>query len=177
MACLRPNSPCSHCTTELRSFYDPDLKPLLPSDTFEATEGLPPFVVSILVAGWLTIRWWRQTRERQQEHRLSRCIQSLLDIERRQMDLTTRQTPATTARHCQLLLDEVTKLRQEALRELTAHDLNDDRRDRVCQEYCHALSSDKINAKLTRQQFDAVCGNWLNSPPETEFTQPKLRYE
>jgi TRAP transporter TAXI family solute receptor len=32
-------------------FYDPDLKPLLPSDFVEATEGLRSFVVSILVAG------------------------------------------------------------------------------------------------------------------------------
>jgi hypothetical protein len=54
----------------------------------------------------------------------------------------------------QLLLDEVTKLRQEALRKLTAHDLNDDPAATAFIGMCHALS-DKINAKLTRQRFDA----------------------
>ena len=134
-------------------FYDPDLKPLLPPDFVEATEGLRSFVVSILVAGWLTIRWWKQTRERQQEHRLDHCIQSLLDIERRQMDLDQTDT-SDDGEALQLLLDEVTRLRQEALRELTAHDLNDDPAASTFMEMCHALS-DKINAKLTRQRFDA----------------------
>lgn len=134
-------------------FYDPELKPLLPPDFVEATEGLRSFVVSILVAGWLTIRWWKQTRERQQEHRLDRCIQSLLRIERRQMDLDQTDT-SDDGEALQRLLDEVTKLRQEALRELTAHDLNDDLAASTFIEMCHALS-DKINAKLTRQRFDA----------------------
>jgi len=133
-------------------FYDPDLKPLLPPDFVEATEGLRSFVVSILVAGWLTFRWWRQTRERQQEHRLDRCIQSLLDIERRQMDLDQSDT-RDDGESLQLLLDEVTALRQDALRELTAHDLNDDPAASVFVGMCHALS-DKINAKLTRQRLD-----------------------
>ncbi len=134
-------------------FYDPDLKPLLPSDFVEATEGLRSFVVSMLVAGWLTIRWWRKTLDRRQEHRLDRCIQSLLDIERRQMDLD--QTDGSDdSKALQLLLDEVTGLRQDALRELSAHDLNDDPAASAFIGMCHALS-DKINAKLTRQRFDA----------------------
>lgn len=134
-------------------FYDPELKPLLPPDFVEATEGLRSFVVSILVAGWLTIRWWRQTRERKQEHRLDHCIQSLLDIERRQMDLDQTDS-GSDGDTLQLLLDEVTTLRQDALRELTAHELHDDPAAASFIQMCHALS-DKINAKLTRQRFDA----------------------
>ena len=143
-------------------FYDPDLKPLLPPDFVEATEGLRSFVVSILVAGWLTVRWWKQTRERQQEHQLDRCILSLLDIERRQMDLDQTDN-SDDGEALQLLLDEVTKLRQDALRELTAHDLNDDPAATTFIEMCHALS-DKINAKLTRQRLDARLRQLIDKP-------------
>jgi TRAP transporter TAXI family solute receptor len=134
-------------------FYDPDLKPLLPSDFVEATEGLRSFVVSMLVAGWLMIRWWRKMLDRRQEHRLDRCIQSLLNIERRQMDLDQTDTRDDSSA-LQLLLDEVTALRQDALRELSAHDLNDDPAAAAFVGMCHALS-DKINAKLTRQRLDS----------------------
>ena len=144
-------------------FYDPDLKPLLPPDFVEATEGLRSFVVSILVAGWLAIRWWNQTRERQEEHRLDRCIQKLLDIEQRQMDLDQTDN-SDDGEALQLLLDEVTRLRQDALRELTAHDFNDDPAASTFIEMCHALS-DKINAKLTRQRFDARLRQLLEKPP------------
>jgi hypothetical protein len=47
------------------------------------------------------------------------------------------------------MLDQVTELRQEALSEFTAHELNEDRAVDCFIEMCHALS-DKINAKLTR---------------------------
>ncbi|MHC4875278.1 MAG: TAXI family TRAP transporter solute-binding subunit [Planctomycetota bacterium] len=133
-------------------FYDPELKPLLPPDFVEATEGARSFVVSMLVAGWLLIRWWKDNRERKQEHQLDRCILSLLEIERRQMDLD-QTDQSNDCKALQKLLDEVTKLRQDALRELTAHDLNDDPAATTFIEMCHALS-DKINAKLTRQRFD-----------------------
>ena len=56
---------------------------------------------------------------------------------------------ASEAAALQKMLDQVTVLRQEALQEFTAHELNEDRAVDCFIEMCHALS-DKINAKLTR---------------------------
>lgn len=50
-------------------------------------------------------------------------------------------------------LDEVTFLRQGALGELTAHELNEDRAAVCFIQMCHALSN-KINAKISRQRLD-----------------------
>ncbi len=133
-------------------YFEPELKPLLSADFVEATEGLRSFVVSMLFAGWLVWRWLRENRIRQQEHRLDRFIRQLLDIERRQMDLD--QTAAgDDSGKLNDLLDEVTRLRQEALGTLNSHELHEDPAAGVFIEMCHALS-DKINAKLNRQRLD-----------------------
>jgi hypothetical protein len=47
----------------------------------------------------------------------------------------------------------VTHLRQEALGEISTHELNEERGAACFVDMCHELSS-KINAKLTRQTFD-----------------------
>lgn len=134
-------------------YFEPGLKPLLSADFVEATEGLRSFVVSMLFAGWLAWRWIRENRIRQQEHRLDRFIRELLEIERQQMDLDQTASGNDSAR-LNDLLDEVTKLRQEALATLTSHELHDDPAAGVFIEMCHALS-DKINAKLNRQRLDS----------------------
>jgi hypothetical protein len=121
-------------------------------DFVEATEGMRSFVVSILIAGWLAFHWYRQRRERKQEHRLEKYIQALLAIERRQLDLDQHEGYADISR-LQELLDEVTTLRREALRRLTVHDLKEDRAADCFLEMCHSLSA-KINAKLLRQRID-----------------------
>lgn len=133
-------------------FFEPELKPILSADFVEATEGLRSFLVSIVFAGWLIWRWLKENRIRQQEHRLDRFIRELLDIERRQMDLDQWPSGEDSARLNELL-DEVTRLRQEALATLTSHELHDDPAAGVFIEMCHALS-DKINAKLNRQRLD-----------------------
>ena len=135
------------------NFFEPELKPLLSADFVEATEGLRSFVVSMLFAGWLVWRWIRENRIRQQEHRLDRFIRELLDIERRQMDLD-QTASGNDSDKLNEMLDEVTKLRQEALGTLTSHELHEDPAAGVFIEMCHALS-DKINAKLNRQRLDA----------------------
>ncbi len=132
--------------------YDPELKPLLPSDFVEATEGLRSFVVSSLIAIWLFLRWYRDHRSREDEHRLDQYIRQLLQIERRQMDLD-QGTSFDDVTALQDILDEVTTLRQEALAELTAHELNDDSAAGTFISMCHGLT-EKINAKLSRQRFD-----------------------
>ena len=150
------------------NFFEPELKPILSPEFVDTTEGLRSFFVSILVAGWLFWRWFRESRIRRQEHRLDRFIRQLLDIELRQMNLDQSASGADAA-PLNDLLDEVTTLRQEALGTLTSHELYDDPAAGVFIEMCHALS-DKINAKLNRQrldvQFQALLAAWDAGKPE-----------
>jgi hypothetical protein len=128
-------------------FY-PDLKPLINPDFVEGTEGLRSFVVSMGFAAWLLHRWWVRRQAIRQEHRLDRYIRSLLQLELRQMDVDGLGGPEEGI-FLQDLLDQVTRLRQEALAEFTAHELNEDRAAECFVGMCHALS-DKVNGKLIR---------------------------
>ena len=134
-------------------FYDPHLRPLLDPDFVDATEGLRSFVVSVLIAIFLGVRWLKQKRAKKKEHKLDRYVRSLLDIERRQVPLDDT-ADTDDAESLEILLDEVTFLRQEALRAFTAHELTEDRAVECFVQMCHALS-DKINAKISRQRLDA----------------------
>ncbi len=138
------------------AYYDPELKPLLPTDFVEATEGMRSFLVSSLIAVFLLFRWYRTVIRRRKEHWLDQCIKSLLEIERRQVDLDQKPGSDDLGR-LQKLLDEVTDLRQGALRKVSAHDLSEDRAADCFLEMCHALS-DKINAKITRQRLEQQLG-------------------
>ena len=132
---------------------------LVNPDFVEATEGVRSFVVSLLIAGYLLFRWWNRRRLRSYEHKLDRYIRVVLEIERKQLELD--ETPVTAETRdidgdigqLQLLLDEITRVRQDALSQFTAHELNEDRATDCFLEMCHALS-DKINAKLTRLRLD-----------------------
>ncbi len=136
--------------------YSPGLKPLLNPDFVEGTEGLRSFVVSLLAAAWLLHRWWTRRQIRSQEHRLDRYIKELLALERAQMEVDG-EGGAEESRTLQEMLDKVTILRQEALAEFTAHELNEDRAVDCFIEMCHALS-DKINGKLTRHVIRMAAG-------------------
>jgi hypothetical protein len=116
------------------------------------TENARSFVVSILIAGFFYFRWLANRSKRGKEHRLDRYIHSLLEIECKQMALDAVSTSDDIVA-LQALLDEVTTLRQEALSNFTAHELNEERATDAFLEMCHALS-DKINAKLLRQRLD-----------------------
>ncbi|MEZ6128833.1 MAG: TAXI family TRAP transporter solute-binding subunit [Planctomycetaceae bacterium] len=131
--------------------YYPDLKPLINPDFVEGTEGLRSFLVSLVAAIWLLHRWWTQRQIRRQEHRLDRYIRELLSMERQQMEVDG-VGEAEESKVLQRLLDQVTILRQEALAEFTAHELNEDRAVDCFIQMCHALS-DKINAKLIRHSI------------------------
>ena len=132
--------------------YNPALKPLLNPDFVEATEGLRSFFFSLLVAGWLLARWLRDRRLKQDEHELDRFVRLVLEIERRQLGLDEDEL-GNDVEKLQILLDEVTQLRQEALGEFNAHSMNEDPSVACFVQMCHALSN-KINAKLTRQRTD-----------------------
>lgn len=134
--------------TGAANVHFPGLKPLLNPDFVEGTEGLRSFLVSLVAAVWLLHRWWTRKQIRSQEHRLDRYIRELLELEIHQMGVDGEGgEPESDA--LQEILDQVTILRQEALQEFTAHELNEDRAVDCFIEMCHALS-DKINAKLTR---------------------------
>lgn len=128
--------------------FFPELKPLINPDFVEGTEGLRSFVVSILVAAWLLRRWWVQRQVRSQEHRLDRYIRTLLELEAEQLEVDGEGGP-DESKVLQQMLDRVTHLRQEALSEFNAHELNEDRAADSFVQMCHALS-DKINGKLIR---------------------------
>jgi len=133
-----------------RSYYDPAFDIHL-IESWEASYSL---VVSILIGTFLGVGWVRRRKSRTTAHRLDRYMQSLLKIERHQVSLD-RERRMEDAESLQELLDEVTELRQEALREFTAHELTEDRAANCFIRMCHALSH-KINAKLSRQRLDMV---------------------
>ena len=134
-------------------FY-PDLKPFINPDFVEGTEGIRSFLVSLIAAAWLLRRWWTRRLIRSQEHRLDRYIRQLLELERQQMEVDGEGNTEESQR-LQTMLDDVTILRQEALSEFTAHELNEDRAVDCFVQMSHALS-DKINAKLTRHSLNAL---------------------
>lgn len=134
--------------------FFPDLKPMINPDFVEGTEGLRSFIVSMLVAMWLVHRWWTRRQIRSQQHRLDRFIRALLQLELQQMDVDG-EGGQEESKVLQQLLDQVTLLRQDALSEFTAHEMNEDRAVDCFIEMCHALS-DKINAKLLRHAVLAL---------------------
>ena len=136
-----------------QSAFNPGIRPLLNPDFVEATEGMRSFVVSVLIAVYLLVRWWRDRREKANEHRLDRYIRDLLDIEERQLAMDGPDAKLEDINGLQDMLDEVTQLRKSALQDFSAHELNDDRAADCFLEMCHALS-DKINAKLSRLRID-----------------------
>jgi hypothetical protein len=136
----------------VHNVLDPNLKPLLDPDFVEATEGMRSFVVSLLIAGFVLYRWWKEKTRRSQRHQLDHYVHALLEIERRQVHLD-QNNDNSDLQALQELLDEVTHLRQEALSEFTVHQLSEDRGVDCFIEMCYFLS-DKINAKITRQRLD-----------------------
>jgi len=77
-----------------------------------------------------------------------------MDIEQRQVTLDD-DAKGNDVEELQKMLDEVTSLQQEGLRNFTAHELKADRGPQCFIEMCHALSA-KINSKLSRQQTNRL---------------------
>ena len=121
----------------------------------ESWEAAYSLAVSVVIAAFVGFRWLRVKRERKKEHKLDRYIRSLLDIEERQVSLDHGES-ASDLERLQQLLDEVTFLRQNALREFSIHQLNEDRGADCFIEMCHGLSN-KINAKISRQRLRTSC--------------------
>jgi TRAP transporter TAXI family solute receptor len=135
----------------VQEFYSPEFRPLLNPDFVGATEGLRSFVVSLLIAIYLGYRWLQDRRERKGEHQLDGYFRVLIKIESREIDIDSKASHEETEA-LEKMLDEVTLLRQEALKDFSAYELKDDRAAERFLEMCHAIS-DKIGAKLLRQRL------------------------
>ena len=135
-------------------FYDPEIKPLLNPDFVDSTESLRSFFVSILIALYLIFRWLRNRSQMSQEHHLDKYVRRLLDIEQEQVDLDEGGTDGNEILKLEELLDEVTRLRREALIAFSANEFRDDA-GVECFLMLSSSMSEKINAKLTRQRLCA----------------------
>lgn len=135
----------------VQEFYSPELRPLLNPEFVDSTESLRSFVVSLLIAAYLGYRWFKDHQMRKDEHRLDGYIRALMEIETRQIDIDG-SADAKQVEALESMLDEVTLLRQEVLKDFSAHELRDDRAADCFLEMCHAIS-DKIAAKLLRQRL------------------------
>ena len=131
-----------------QSVYDPEFDIHL----IESWEAAYSLAVSTLIAVFFGVRWLRKRKARKKGHKLDVYIQKLLNIEERQVCLDA-DSQANDLPPLQKLLDDVTFLRQEALRVFSVHELNEDRGADCFIEMCHALSN-KINAKISRQRLD-----------------------
>ena len=110
------------------------------------------FVVSFVIAAFLGFRWLGAQRILKKKHRLDEHIRSLLEIEKQQIGLGY-QPEIDHVPLLQSLSEKVTELRQEALRELSAYQLTEDRATDTFIMMCHSLT-DKINSKMTRHTLD-----------------------
>lgn len=145
------------------NYYDPELRPPLNPDFVEAIEGMQSFVFAVIIAVFLGTRWLLRRRARRKAHKLDRYMRQLLDIEARQLPLDQGEGWADI-KPLNDLLDEVSRIRQEALRDVTAHELEDNRAVDCFISMCHALS-DKISAKISRQRFDRAVARLANGTP------------
>ncbi|MFT7641100.1 MAG: TRAP transporter TAXI family solute receptor [Pirellulaceae bacterium] len=132
----------------------------------EGWEALYSLIASAVIGGVLLFRWIRRIRSTSQEHKWDRYIHRLLDIERKQLHFDDRDSD-TQVQELQKILDDVTFLRQEALKEFTAHELNVDQAAECFINMCAALSA-KINAKLTRMRFDQKLDMLIERQKESE---------
>ena len=125
---------------------------MLNPDFVDSTESLRSFFVSILIALYLIIRWFRSRSRQKQEHHLDKYLRRLLEIEQEQVELDESGANGDEVIVLEDLLDEVTKLRREALVSFSANEFRDDSGAECFLLLSNSLS-EKINAKLTRQKL------------------------
>jgi len=133
-------------------FFEPELKPPLNPDFVEATEGMRSFLVSIIIALYFIFRWVGKRKKMRSGHHLDSYLRRLLDIENDQIELDEGGANEDEILKLEDLLDEVTKLRQEALSSFSANDFNEDSGFECFISMSNSLT-EKINAKLTRQRI------------------------
>ena len=110
-------------------------------------------IASAVIAGVVAIRWLKRRSDRNKDHRLDEYLNNLLAIELKQAHLDSTPGIDDTKR-LQELLHEVTGLRQQALGEFSAHELNEDPAYFCFLDISHYVS-EKINSKILLQRIDA----------------------
>lgn len=103
--------------------YEPELKPLINPDFMEALESLRSFAVSLLIAGFLGYQWYRRTADQRKDHRLDQYFAELLAIDRDSERSIENEEEAAKLKET---LERVIALRNEALREFSAKDFDED---------------------------------------------------
>ena len=151
--------------------YNPQPNLLLNPDFAELVQKWWSFVFSLITASILSVRWLKRRKLKTKVGKLDRYIQSLLDIERRQSSLAAGSN-GNEIEELHKFLDEVTALRQEALRDFTVHELIEDRAADCFLEMCHGLSNkigDEISRRELNKQFGEL-GKALNptAPPVSQ---------
>ena len=103
----------------------------------------------------------------------NRFMKKLLEIEGNQMALDSDHG-SIDIEALNLHLDQVTLLRREVLRDVTAHEVAEDSSMECFINMCHALSN-KINAKITRQRFDRYLAVSAEEDGSTGLKKKKAR--
>jgi len=145
-------NPCVPIHVGALHHYSPELKPWLDPEFISNTESIRSFVVSICVALFLFVRWWRAKQTLKSEHRLDRFMARLLEIEREQIELAEGAMDMADCDVLEGLLDEVTHLRSDAMQSFSANDLMQDTGTECFIMLSNSIS-EKINAKLTRMRL------------------------
>lgn len=127
-------------------FYDGGFKP----EEFAGWQAFYSLFASIGLAIAVTFRWIWRNRRRQMEHRLNQYFNRLFAIEERllELDQIASTDDLDPLQDC---LDDITRLRQKAMQDFNAHELNDDAVFQAFLQTCHYISQ-KVNAKLSRQR-------------------------
>ena len=130
--------------------YDPEMRSLIDPALIDVTEGLRSLIASLLIAGFVAWRWWKQRNARSEAHRLETYVEALEEVERLQVRLDSGRTSGVSdIDELQQMLDKVTELRWQAMEDLSVHDQMEDAAVGNFLNMCNALTS-KINAKLSR---------------------------
>lgn len=130
-----------------------ETNPLLDPDVIDiGVKGLS-FTLSFIIAMISGIQWMKHRRAQKKAYKLDEFMRSLLDIERRQILLMADPT-CNSYQHLEKLLEEVTRLRHQALRKFTARELNEDRAVDSFLEICHGISNE-IHGRLLRARVGA----------------------
>jgi TRAP-type uncharacterized transport system substrate-binding protein len=129
--------------------YDPRLKPLIDPDFMEATESARSFAFSLLIGGFFAWQWYRRRRERRKDHRLDEYFAELLQIDRTALPNIEN---SRDAEQMQQTLERVIELRNEALREFSAKDFDEDSAADSFLSLCHTVAAG-LRAQLLRWQF------------------------
>jgi len=129
------------------------------------------FTLSFLIACIATVQWLRNRQAQKTAHKLDEFMDSLIDIQRRQV-LLMENPGSDSFTGLEKLLDEVIRLRHDALRKFSARELNEDRAVDCFVEMCHCISNE-IHGGLLRARVGSGPGMRAVEAPRQADAPPK----